>query len=70
MSHAAMPSSGIAKTRFRKRFCTFDVSSRAFVLGVGCRRGVEQELRLVAAERYLSEFGLNAENIASIEPAP
>ena len=43
-----------------------DVSSRAFVLGVGCRRGVKpQELRLVA-ERYLSEFGLNAENIASI----
>ena len=41
-----------------------DVSSRAFVLGVGCRRGVKpQELRLVA-ERYLSEFGLNAENIA------
>ena len=38
-----------------------DVSSRAFVLGVGCRRGVKpQELRLVA-ERYLSEFGLNAE---------
>ena len=43
-----------------------DVSSRAFVLGVGCRRGVKpQELRLVA-ERYLSEFGLNAENIAGI----
>ncbi|WP_417022297.1 precorrin-4 C(11)-methyltransferase [Bilophila wadsworthia] len=43
-----------------------DVSSRAFVLGVGCRRGVRpQELRLVA-ERYLSEFGLNAENIAGI----
>ena len=43
-----------------------DVSSRAFVLGVGCRRGVKpQELRIVA-ERYLSEFGLNAENIAGI----
>ena len=43
-----------------------DVTSRAFVLGVGCRHGVKpQDLRLVA-ERYLSEFGLNAENIASI----
>ena len=43
-----------------------DVSSRAFVLGVGCRRGVKpQELRLVV-ERYLSELGLSAENIAGI----
>ena len=43
-----------------------DVTSRAFVLGVGCRRGVKpQDLRLVA-ERYLSELGLSAENIAGI----
>ena len=42
------------------------VTSRAFVLGVGCRRGVEpSELRRIA-ESYLSHLGLKKENIAVI----
>lgn len=43
-----------------------DITSKSFVLGVGCRRGVEPlELRLIA-EGYLSDLGLRREHIAAI----
>lgn len=43
-----------------------DVTSKAFVLGVGCRRGVEAlELRLIA-EGHLSDVGLRPENVAAV----
>ncbi len=43
-----------------------DITSRSFVLGVGCRRGVElPELRRIA-EDHLANLGLTQENIAAI----
>lgn len=43
-----------------------DVTSRSFVVGVGCRRGVEPlELRFIA-ENYLSDLGLKKENVAAV----
>ncbi|MFQ8889722.1 MAG: cobalamin biosynthesis protein [Bilophila wadsworthia] len=52
-----------SENTLRKRFCTL-MSSRV-VLGVGCRRGVKpQELPRRGTVSF--EFGLNAENIASI----
>lgn len=43
-----------------------DITSKSFVLGVGCRRGVEPlELRLIA-EGHLSDLGLRPEHIAAI----
>ncbi len=43
-----------------------DVTSRSFVVGVGCRRGVEPlELRFIA-ESYLSDLGLKTENVAAV----
>ena len=43
-----------------------DVTSRSFVVGVGCRRGVEPlELRFIA-ENHLSDLGLKRENVAAV----
>ena len=43
-----------------------DITGKSFVLGVGCRRGVEPlELRLIA-EGHLSDLGLRPEHIAAI----
>ena len=42
------------------------ITSRAFVLGVGCRRGVEPSELRRTAESYLSELGLRLDSIAAI----
>lgn len=43
-----------------------DITGKSFVLGVGCRRGVEPlELRLIA-EGHLSDLGLRPGHIAAI----
>jgi cobalt-precorrin 5A hydrolase/precorrin-3B C17-methyltransferase len=47
-------------------FVALHVSSRAFVLGLGCRRGVDAERLRSIAEKYLCGFGLHKKNIAII----
>lgn len=42
------------------------LTSRAFTLGIGCRRGVDPEEVQFLAERYLSDFGLRREQIAAV----
>ena len=43
-----------------------DITSKAYVLGIGCRRGVEPlELRFIT-EGHLSDLGLRPENIAAV----
>ena len=43
-----------------------DVSGRAFVLGVGCRRGADPQALRRAAETFLSELGLSRDNVATV----
>ena len=43
-----------------------DVAGRAFILGVGCRRGVEPQELLRVAERYLANLGLSRKNVAGV----
>lgn len=45
---------------------SLEVSGRAFVVGVGCRRGVDPQEMLRAAAAFLSESGLSKEQIASV----
>ncbi|MCH5276971.1 MAG: precorrin-4 C(11)-methyltransferase [Desulfovibrionaceae bacterium] len=46
--------------------CRLDVSSRAFVLGIGCRRGADPQTLRLAAERFLAEHGLNPGSLAAL----
>lgn len=46
--------------------CHLDVSSRAFVLGVGCRRGTDPQSLRLAAESFLAELGLSPDSLAAI----
>lgn len=43
-----------------------DITSRAFVLGIGCRRGVEPHEARFIAEGYLSDLGLRPDQIAAV----
>lgn len=45
---------------------SLEVSGRAFVLGVGCRRGVDPQKMFLAVASFLSKAGLSKEQIASI----
>ncbi len=55
-----------AKGRLPEGAEHLEVTGRAFVLGAGCRRGVEpQELRRIV-EAYLADLGLKKENIAAV----
>lgn len=43
-----------------------DITSRAFVLGVGCRRGADPLMLRRIAEEYLLNLGLGKDNIAAV----
>ena len=45
---------------------SLSVTSRAFIIGVGCRRGIPPRKLRETAEGYLAALGLNSGNIAAI----
>ncbi len=41
-----------------------DIAGRAFILGIGCRRGVDSQHLLQVVEHFLAGFGLHPQNLA------